>query len=86
MKSCEDCGNDSVELTRHHLTYTNPGDPDHGSLADLRWHVDQPDNIVMLCWPCHQARHRDNPCDEYWRDCEEMKNYFFTYYEEMARD
>jgi hypothetical protein len=75
---CEDCGTEGrLEfdgITRHHLTYLLDDDE-----------LDAPDNITLLCWECHQARHRDNPFDEYWRDCEEMHGFYSYWCSEMSK-
>jgi hypothetical protein len=76
---CEYCG-ETRRLTRHHKSYFV--DPKYGRESD----IDRPENIEMLCWPCHQGRHRDNPTGEYWRDCEEMANYWESYYDAMEKD
>lgn len=40
---CMDCGSDE-QLTHHHRNYKCLG-------------AEQPDDIELLCWPCHQKRH-----------------------------
>ena len=42
---CSDCG-ESSNLTGHHLTYRNIGN-------------EPPEDIEILCWACHQKRHKD---------------------------
>ncbi|HUZ84101.1 MAG TPA: HNH endonuclease [Gaiellales bacterium] len=42
---CEDCGRRRYPLTIHHLSYKRLGRERRG-------------DVVVLCWRCHQARHR----------------------------
>lgn len=67
---CEDCGR-KCKLTMHHRHYDTVGN-------------EALDDIVALCWPCHQARHRDLNGD-YWRDEEEMQTYWWMFWKEMDR-
>lgn len=76
-QTCPDCGREfgiGVERTTHHLHYKH------------EWDDTIPEETIDLCWECHQARHRDNPNGEYWRDCEEMEAYWSTYYSTMEKD
>ena len=40
---CQECGS-ATRLTGHHKHYLNIGN-------------EPPDDIEILCWPCHQKRH-----------------------------
>ena len=42
---CEQCGNTSLKMQVHHWRY--PED----------WTKDKIDNVVALCWECHEKRH-----------------------------
>lgn len=43
---CQECGS-PTRLTGHHRHYLNIGN-------------EPPDDIEILCWPCHQKRHPDH--------------------------
>jgi 5-methylcytosine-specific restriction endonuclease McrA len=59
---CEDCSS-REQLTLHHLHYRSVGH-------------ERPEDLAVLCWPCHQERHRDRN-GEYWRDPEDMEDAWF---------
>ena len=74
---CADCHCEfgpELPRTRHHLHYKH---------EEMDW---VPEETVDLCWECHYARHRANPNKEYWRDCDQMEAYWYTYYKEMEKE
>lgn len=68
---CEDC-EELHPLTLHHLHYDSVG-------AEI------PEDLVALCWKCHQKRHRDINGD-YWHDPAEMASYWDSFYDALTKD
>jgi 5-methylcytosine-specific restriction endonuclease McrA len=52
--ACEACGTD-LPLTLHHLRYDKGPNEGWESICGK----ETPDDLVALCWSCHQAEHRD---------------------------
>lgn len=72
--------NHAATLELHHLTYRS----DRPDKYDIFGH-ETPYDLEALCRDCHHAEHID-PAGDFWADPEEMEAYWFTYYEELARD
>jgi len=65
-------------LELHHLRYwTDDGDPIHGS--------ETPNDLMALCRDCHHRRHVD-PNGDFWRDPEEMEQYWQGFYDALDKD
>jgi 5-methylcytosine-specific restriction endonuclease McrA len=63
--ACEDCGNKTTPLSLHHLTYQRMA---HDGPQTL-FGKETPDDLAVLCWDCHKARHR--VWGQYYEDPEE---------------
>ena len=74
---CEDCGTQS-DLGFHHIRYEECGHHGPDSIIGR----ETPDDLLLLCWPCHQDKHRDVSGD-YWKDPLAMESYWEGCYGEI---
>ena len=74
---CEDCG-ERLPLELHHLRYSNTWDKKSIRGREL------PDDLAALCRDCHHERHLD-PNREFWRDPEEMEEFWAPYWWESDK-
>lgn len=74
-KKCENCGTDRARLELHHLTYYRQAD---GAPLPI-YGYETPSDLLALCRYCHHGKHRDANGD-FWRDPEEMENYWASYW------
>ena len=80
-KKCENCGINKVKLELHHLTYYRQVD---GAPLPI-YGYETPNDLLALCRNCHHSKHRDINGD-FWRDPEEMENYWESYWSEIQNE
>tara|TARA_R100000664_G_scaffold29627_1_gene41608 strand:+ start:600 stop:857 length:258 start_codon:yes stop_codon:yes gene_type:complete len=77
-KKCENCGTNNAKLELHHLTYYRQLD---GAPLPI-YGYETPNDLLALCRDCHNSKHCDENGD-FWRDPEEMENYWVSYWREI---